>query len=53
MPHSATLTTGPTRTKEGTMIKYTLPDLGYGYDALEPWYSAELLELHHGKHHAA
>ncbi len=35
------------------MIKYTLPDLGYGYDALEPWYSAELLELHHGKHHAA
>lgn len=35
------------------MIKYTLPDLAYDYDALEPWYSAEQLELHHGKHHAA
>ena len=35
------------------MIKYTLPELPYSYDALEPRYSAELLELHHGKHHAA
>ncbi len=32
---------------------YTLPELGYDYGALEPHLSATLLELHHGKHHAA
>jgi Fe-Mn family superoxide dismutase len=32
---------------------YTLPDLPYDYAALEPHYSARLLELHHDKHHAA
>ena len=35
------------------MAKYQLPDLPYDYAALEPWYSAEILELHHDKHHAA
>jgi len=35
------------------MKKYALPDLPYGYSALEPHYSALLLELHHRKHHAA
>jgi Fe-Mn family superoxide dismutase len=32
---------------------YELPELPYAYDALEPAYSRELLELHHDKHHAA
>ena len=32
---------------------YELPELGYEYDALEPAYSAELLELHYTKHHRA
>jgi Fe-Mn family superoxide dismutase len=32
---------------------YTLPDLPYPADALEPWCPAETLDLHHGKHHAA
>jgi Fe-Mn family superoxide dismutase len=32
---------------------YTLPDLPYDYSALEPALSAEILELHHSKHHAA
>ena len=32
---------------------YTLPDLPYDYGALEPHYSARILELHHDKHHAA
>jgi superoxide dismutase, Fe-Mn family len=32
---------------------YELPDLPYGYDALEPHLSRELLELHHDAHHAA
>jgi hypothetical protein len=31
----------------------TLPDLPYDYSALEPHYSAQILELHHDKHHAA
>ncbi|MEO0996456.1 MAG: superoxide dismutase [Pseudomonadota bacterium] len=33
------------------MPTYEMPDLDYAYDALEPRYSAELLELHHSKHH--
>lgn len=32
---------------------YSLPKLPYAYDALEPEVSGELLELHHGAHHAA
>ncbi len=35
------------------MPEYTLPDLPYDYAALEPHYSAQILELHHDKHHAA
>lgn len=35
------------------MANYTLPDLPYDFGALEPHYSGEILELHHGKHHAA
>ncbi|HWC68589.1 MAG TPA: superoxide dismutase [Acidimicrobiales bacterium] len=31
---------------------YQLPDLPYDYAALEPHMSAQILELHHGKHHA-
>jgi superoxide dismutase, Fe-Mn family len=32
---------------------YVLPDLGYDYGALEPHISAQIMELHHDKHHAA
>jgi Fe-Mn family superoxide dismutase len=35
------------------MGTYTLPDLPYDFGALEPHYSAKILELHHDKHHAA
>ena len=31
--------------------KYVLPELPYTYDALEPHISAEIMELHHSKHH--
>lgn len=31
--------------------KFTLPDLPYAYDALEPVISSEIMELHHKKHH--
>ena len=35
------------------MIKLELPDLPYIKDALQPYMSAETLELHHDKHHQA
>ena len=35
------------------MAVYTLPDLPYDPAALEPHYSGQIVELHHGKHHAA
>jgi Fe-Mn family superoxide dismutase len=34
-------------------MAHELPKLPYAYDALEPHISKEILELHHGKHHAA
>jgi superoxide dismutase, Fe-Mn family len=34
-------------------MTYTLPDLAYDPGALEPHLSAKIIELHHGKHHAA
>ena len=30
---------------------YSLPDLPYGYDALGKYVSAEIMQLHHDKHH--
>lgn len=33
--------------------KHELPPLPYAYDALESVISKEIMELHHGKHHAA
>jgi len=32
---------------------YTLPQLSYGYDELQPYVSQEQLTLHHQKHHQA
>ncbi len=34
------------------MEKYTLPELPYAYNALEPYISEEIMKLHHDKHHA-
>jgi len=34
-------------------MAFTLPELPYAKDALAPHISAETLEFHHGKHHAA
>lgn len=33
-------------------MAYTLPDLPYAYDALEPHFDARTMEIHHTKHHA-
>ncbi|HKQ70987.1 MAG TPA: superoxide dismutase [Polyangiaceae bacterium] len=35
------------------MTRYTLPALPYDYAALEPHISAEIMRLHHDKHHRA
>lgn len=32
-------------------MTYTLPDLPYAYDALEPYIDEETMHLHHDKHH--
>ncbi|MDT2597565.1 superoxide dismutase [Enterococcus dongliensis] len=32
-------------------MAYTLPDLPYEYDALEPYIDVETMHLHHDKHH--
>ena len=34
------------------MPQYKLPELPYDVSALEPHISAQIIELHHGKHHA-
>ena len=33
-------------------MAFTLPELGYAHDALEPNIDARTMEIHHGKHHA-
>jgi len=34
-------------------MPFTLPNLPYAFDALEPYIDKATMEIHHGKHHAA
>ena len=34
-----------------TRAKCSLPDLPYDYNSLEPYISADIMKLHHSKHH--
>ena len=34
-------------------MSYSLPDLPYGFNALEPFIDEQTMRIHHGKHHAA
>jgi Fe-Mn family superoxide dismutase len=36
-----------------TAQPFVLPKLGYDYDALEPHFDAQTMEIHHSKHHQA
>src|SRR5439155_3005593 len=38
---------------KATLVRHELPPLPYTYDALEPHYDRETLQLHHDKHHKA
>lgn len=44
---------GLARAVSGSSVRaaHTLPDLAYDYGALEPVISAEIMQLHHSKHH--
>ncbi|KAL2135311.1 hypothetical protein VTI74DRAFT_8964 [Chaetomium olivicolor] len=48
--HTTTTTMMNTTT---ALTTYTLPSLPYAYTALEPYISAQIMELHHSKHHQA
>ena len=37
----------------GGTIMFTLPDLPYAYNALEPFIDERTMQIHHDKHHAA
>jgi len=34
-----------------TEARFTLPALPYAYDALEPYISSQIMQIHHSKHH--
>lgn len=34
-------------------MPFTVPDLPYAFDALEPYIDAQTMQIHHDKHHAA
>ena len=43
----------PVPNLETKTMTYSLPDLPYSFDALEPHIDAKTMEIHHDKHHAA
>jgi Fe-Mn family superoxide dismutase len=42
-----------TSLQEAPAMAYTVPDLPYAFDALEPHIDAQTMQIHHDKHHAA
>jgi len=43
----------PAATPPAPTGPFSLPPLGYAFDALEPHFDAQTMQIHHGKHHAA
>lgn len=52
-PLQSTMTGGTFNLTQMGLAPYSLPALPYAYDALEPHISAQIMELHHSKHHQA
>ncbi|KAI9363981.1 superoxide dismutase [Mn], mitochondrial-like protein [Zopfochytrium polystomum] len=50
---TASAVTPASRNAAFRRLKHTLPDLPYDFNALEPFISAEIMQLHHSKHHQA
>jgi len=51
-PASVILATGEKQPEKGDMkMAYTLPELPYGYNALEPYIDEQTVRIHHDKHH--
>lgn len=48
---SAAVRAAPLSSVAGSSSSFKLPDLSYDYAALEPHLSADIMELHHSKHH--
>ncbi len=42
----------PSQSAMSATAPFTLPPLPYAYDALEPYFDAATMHLHHDKHHA-
>lgn len=53
IPLFARSTETPTPPTLPGVAPFTLPSLPYSYDALEPFFDAETMHLHHDKHHAS
>jgi len=47
------LTSHPLATTKEKTMPYSVPDLSYSFDALEPHIDAKTMEIHHDKHHGA
>jgi hypothetical protein len=62
LPHSVTMIAAAAAAARRVAVRSTrrsfassaaaLPTLDYGYDALQPAISAQIMEIHHSKHHA-
>jgi Fe-Mn family superoxide dismutase len=52
-PVKALSSLGSLKFQKEMSMSFTLPELPYAYDALQPYMSKETLEYHHDKHHAA
>src|SRR5713101_4644413 len=54
IPHNSLVSsTIQNQTKEQKTMAFTLPELPYAHEALEPYIDKMTMEIHHGKHHAA
>lgn len=50
---SAALAISPSVILAKSPSEFQLPELGYAYNALEPYFDSQTMEIHHSKHHAA